>query len=98
MPRNSDVSIYKLTPISRPQSKKRYRTTPHPGDKIVAATLSPSPLAKKGPDNVAPPWHSRTRSRKKVMPPLGLLLSYPPRRNRHIKVAQVPQVPPLLLS
>jgi hypothetical protein len=98
MPRNSDVSMCKLTPMSGPQSKKRYRTTPHPGDRIVAATPSPSPLAKKGPDNVAPPWRSRTRSGKKVMPPLGSSLSHPPRRNRHAKVAQVPQVPPLLPS
>jgi len=98
MPRNSDASMCKLTPMSGPPSKKRYRTTPHPGDGIVAATPSPSPLAKKGPGNVAPPWRSRTRSGKKVMPPLGSSLSHPPRRNRHAKVAQVPQVPTLVPS
>jgi hypothetical protein len=93
MPRNSDASMCKLTPLSGPQSKKRYRTTPHPGDRIGTASTSPSPLAKKGSGNVAPPWRSRTRSGKKVMPPLGSSLSHPPRRKRHAKVAQVPQVP-----
>ncbi|KAH6667286.1 hypothetical protein B0J14DRAFT_187574 [Halenospora varia] len=60
MPRNSDASMCKLTPLSGPQSKKRYRTTPHPGDRMGTASPSPSPLAKKGSGNGAPPWRGRT--------------------------------------
>jgi hypothetical protein len=92
MPRNSDASMCKLTPLPGSQSKKRYRTTPHPGNTIRTASPSPSPLAKKVSGDVAPPWRGRTRSGKKVLPSSGPSLSHPPRRKRHAKMPQVPQV------
>jgi hypothetical protein len=81
-PLSNDVpSVQPSRADTTPRTKRWRPATPHPGDRI-RASLSPSPLSRKGRDGVGKSWSERTRAGKRMqlLPSASSLLSQPPRR------------------